>query len=169
MAALDRAVAFPQVHRVAVHVSQDLDFDVARVLHEFLNVDGRVTECRLRLGTCGVVTVDQAGFVARDAHAASPAAERGFDNHGVADLRGDLHRFRFGVHRSGRAGNDGTVRVTRHLLGVVFLPQARDRLRVGPDEVDLARLAHFGEVSILREESVPRVDRFRRPQLLRQR
>src|SRR5690606_21115543 len=47
--ALDRAVAFAEVDRVAVAVGEDLDLDVARVGQVALEVDGRIREELLAL------------------------------------------------------------------------------------------------------------------------
>ena len=44
MAALQRALALAQVHQVAVAVSQHLDFDVARLVDQLLDVDFGVAE-----------------------------------------------------------------------------------------------------------------------------
>ena len=47
--ALHRAVAVAEIDRVAVLVGEHLDFDVARLLQKFLEIDRRVAERRLRL------------------------------------------------------------------------------------------------------------------------
>ena len=44
VAALDRALALAKVHDVAVHVADDLDFDVASPFDVWLHEDGPVTE-----------------------------------------------------------------------------------------------------------------------------
>ena len=49
MAALQRAIALPEVDDVAVAVGQDLHFDVARLLDVFFEVDAAVLEGVLRL------------------------------------------------------------------------------------------------------------------------
>ena len=48
VAALHRAVALEEVHRVLVLVGEHLDLDVARIVEELLHVDRRIAERRLR-------------------------------------------------------------------------------------------------------------------------
>ena len=50
VAALHGAVAFPEVHGVAVQVGDDLDLDVAGMLDVFLQVDFGAAESGFRLG-----------------------------------------------------------------------------------------------------------------------
>ena len=52
--ALDRAVALAEVDHVAVTVREDLHLDVARILDEPLDVDGRVGEVLLALARRGL-------------------------------------------------------------------------------------------------------------------
>ena len=49
MPALQRAVAFADVHDVAVFVGEDLQLDVFRVVEVALDVDDRILEVRFRL------------------------------------------------------------------------------------------------------------------------
>ena len=50
VAALQRAIALAQMHGVALAVAQNLDFDVARLLEIFLDIDVAIAEGRLGLG-----------------------------------------------------------------------------------------------------------------------
>jgi hypothetical protein len=70
VAPLHGAVALAQVDGVLVLVGQDLDFDVARVLEEFLHVHRRIAERCARLGLGHLHGVDQRGFGVHHAHAA---------------------------------------------------------------------------------------------------
>jgi biotin carboxylase len=48
MAPLDRALAFTEVHGIAVTVCENLDLDVARLLDEFFEIDGIIAKCSQR-------------------------------------------------------------------------------------------------------------------------
>ena len=90
MPALGGAIAFPQVHHVAVMVGQDLNFDVARTFDQFLQVDAGIAEggfgFGLRLGEGRL----QRQVVGGDSHAFAAAAGGRFDQHRKADFMGDL-------------------------------------------------------------------------------
>mmetsp|Transcript_9721 Transcript_9721/g.24163 ORF Transcript_9721/g.24163 Transcript_9721/m.24163 type:complete len:214 (-) Transcript_9721:345-986(-) len=86
MAALHRAVALVQVHHVAVVVGQDLDLNVARVLHVLLNEHAPVAERRLGLVGGARERVRQLAVCAHDTHAAAAATHGRLEDDGVAVL-----------------------------------------------------------------------------------
>jgi hypothetical protein len=65
VAALERAVAFAQVHRAALAVAEDLDLDVAGAAEVLLDIDLVVAEGGLRLGARGAEGVLKLRFVSR--------------------------------------------------------------------------------------------------------
>lgn len=93
MAALHRAVAFPEVDGVAVLVAEGLNFDMACVFEEFFDEDASVTECGECFLLCFGDIGAEGGFVAADAHASTAAAGGGFDDDGVSDFGGDFDGF----------------------------------------------------------------------------
>ena len=82
-----------QVERVAVGIRQHLNFDMARLFDELLDEDPVVTEAGARLVLRRAEAVAHLLAAAGDAHALAPAAGRGLDHHGIADVVGDLHGF----------------------------------------------------------------------------
>ena len=50
------------------------------------------------------------------------------------------------------------MRLPDGLLGDRLVAHHLDRLRLGPDELDVARLALLGELRVLRQEAVPGMD-----------
>ena len=44
MPALQRAIAFAEIHGLTMPVAEDLDFDMARLIEKFLEIDGIVAE-----------------------------------------------------------------------------------------------------------------------------
>jgi hypothetical protein len=85
IAALHCAVAFEQVHEVAVRVADDLHLDMARAAHEFLEIDLVLAEGRLRLAPRSRNRLDQGRVVLDDAHAAAAAAPARLEHDGEAD------------------------------------------------------------------------------------
>ena len=81
------------MHTIAIRVGDDLKFDVARILQEFLHVDRIVIECgtRLALGQ-GDGTV-QSGLAMHHSHATTSAAASRLDDNREADAPGDAQIF----------------------------------------------------------------------------
>ena len=158
MAALQRAVAFAQVHDVAVHVAEDLDFHVARLLDVLLEVDRAVLERLLGFAARGVVTSHETGFVVRDAHAAPTATSSSLHENREADLARNDERLFLGFDRPVRARHARNTGLPRQNLRRDLVATVGDRLRRRPDELDVAALADLGEVLVLAEEAVSGMD-----------
>ena len=159
MAALDRALALAQIYRVAVLVGDDLDFDVARVLDEFLDEHTVVAERGLGLVGGALEPVLGLLRVPRDPHPLAATAGGCFQHHRVADLVGDLDRL---------GGVLDGVRVARHgrdlglvgeLLGLDLVAHRRDRLGARPDERHAGLVERLRELGVLGEKSVARMHR----------
>ncbi len=139
-------------------VAQDLHFDVLGAAHEALQEDGVVAEGG---GRFAARLFELAGEILRlidHAHAASAAAERGFDDQRIADLAGDL----CGLFGAGdgflgarHARNSGLL---REAAGGGLVAQQVEQVGRGPDEGDAGALAGAGQGRVLGEEAVARVD-----------
>ena len=92
MAALQRAVALAEMDGVALAVAEHLDFDVARPLQIFFQIDRVVAERGLGLGARGGERGGEIVLDMRDLHAAAAAAGRGLHQHRKADLARDRQR-----------------------------------------------------------------------------
>ena len=147
--ALNRAVALAEGDDLAVPVGEQLDLDVARPLDVALVVDGVVAERGFRLAAGGLRRLLELGRLANDAHAAAASAGGCLDDQRVADLV----RLTRGEH-----GHAGLVRDSLRLELVAALAQ---RVRRRPDEDEPGRLDRLGEVGILGQEAVARMDRVR--------
>ena len=86
VAALDAALAFEQVHDVAVFVAQHLDFDVARAGYELLDEHRAVAKGRNGLVDGQLHLLLKFVDVVYDAHALAAAAGRSLDENGKADF-----------------------------------------------------------------------------------
>ncbi len=160
MLALNRAFALAQCKHIAVHVTDQLHFDVARMLEIFFHVNGRIAERRFRFGLRLLEGIFQLALFAHHAHATPAAARRGFDDHRITKLGGDLQRlFDFRQHTVA-ARNRRHAGFAHRVFGERLIAHRGDHFRCRPDEVNIARGAHFGEVGILRQKSVAGVNRF---------
>jgi hypothetical protein len=115
VAALDRTFALAEVHDAAVRVTEDLHLDVARALEVLLEIHSRIAECTLGLRLRGLVLIGEIVRVPADAHPASAAAGRGFEDDRIADARGDVGRFLDRFDRAFAAGDDRNAGLLRGL------------------------------------------------------
>ena len=91
MPSLHRAIALEQINGILVFVGKDLDLDVPRTGEKFFQVDGGIAEGRLCFSPRQHHRRQQGRLGVHDAHAASAAATRSLDDHGVADRARDSH------------------------------------------------------------------------------
>ena len=143
--ALDRAFAFIQVNCVAVFVAEDLNFDMARLRHEFLDEDAVVAKTARRLVLGGLEALARLIVVPSDAHALAAAPGGGLDHHRITNLVGDLHCF-LGVfdqaHIAGHGRNTGFL---RQLFRGDLVAHGFDRARRRADEGDALFFQRLGE------------------------
>ena len=158
VAALHRAVPLEEVHRLAGGIREDLHLDVPRTNDRLLEEHPRVAEggARLahRLGDGG----RQLARRLDTAHAASAAAGDGLDEDREPDplrLRDEL----IDVVGCRSRGEHGNARGDRVLLGGDLVAGHPEHGRGRPDEGDPVLSGAGGEVGVLREEAVTRVDR----------
>src|SRR5258708_38603946 len=86
MAALDRTVALAEMDDGAVIVGEDLDLDMARIDHGFLQDQLARIEGARRLGARRADRLAKIAVALDQPHAASAAAGRGLHHHRQADL-----------------------------------------------------------------------------------
>src|SRR5207245_11366378 len=153
------AVARAEVDAASVRVADELDLRVAGGLQVALDVHGAVLEHRLRGCARRLVEPRQILLLRDDAHAAPAAAGDGLDDHGVADLAGDVVRLVDRVHRLDRPRQEGQAGLLHQLARSRLVADLLHHVRTRPDERDALVRADLGEVRILREEAVPGMDR----------
>ena len=78
---------------------------------------------------------------------------------GIADLLGELERLLLAVDRAVAARQDRHARLLHHAARARLVAHQPDHLRVGADELDVARLADLGQVGALGQEPVAGMDR----------
>ena len=160
MAALDGAVAFTEVDRVAEGVSQHLDLDVAGVLHGALEEEAAVAEGALGLTSAALHGVFEVFGRPDQPHAAATAAHRGLHHQRIPDLLG------LGLEQGNVLALTVITRNGRHadrigeVSGGGLVAHQAHGLRRRTDEDDAGLGAGFGEGRVLREEAVAGVERF---------
>ena len=93
MPTLQRAIAIPQVHRIALAICQYLYLHMARPLEELLYVHHRRTEGSLRFRLSDLDRAEEHLLVVNDAHTPATAASGCLDDHGEANVSGYLKNF----------------------------------------------------------------------------
>ena len=98
--------------------------------------------------------VDQVVGECGDLHAAPAAARRRLDQHGIADLGGDLQRLGLVADRAVGAGHAGDAEPRRRALGLDLVAHQADVLGLRADEGDAVLGENLGEARVLGEEAV---------------
>lgn len=147
------------MHDTAVNITKNLELNVVWIDNEFLDVNRSISKCLLRFHAGSVISLHQAAFVAGYAHTATAATGDSFDHHGKANFSGNAEGFGFGINRAIAAGRDRDTGLAGTIAGGVFIAHEANRLRRGADELDVTTGADFGEVRVLRQKSIPWMDR----------
>ncbi|MCY1524665.1 hypothetical protein D9M68_596090 [compost metagenome] len=159
MAALHGAVALAQPDGIAPAIGQHLDFDMARVLEELLHIDFRVVERGAGLRTGHRDGVQQRGLGVDHAHAAATAAARGLDDDRVADFARNADDFlRIVRQRAFRTRHHRHAGFDHGVLGADLVAHQADGVGTRADEHEAALLDAIGEIGVLGQEAVARVD-----------
>ena len=157
MAALDGAVALAEVADGAVVVGEDLDLDVAGAEHLALEVEVVAAEGAAGEGAGALDGAGELGGAGDDGHADAAAAAAGLDDQRVADLGRGAFEVVVGEVALG-AGDEREAPLAHRGAGLVLVAHQVDVVAAGPDEGDAALLAGAGEVGVLGEQAVARVD-----------
>ena len=112
VAPLQRAVALAEMDGAAAAIAEHLDFDVARLLQIFFEIDRGVAERRSGLVGGGRKRQHQIVRCVRDLHAASAAARSRLHQHRKADRLCDRHGVVVGADRAVGAGHHGNGRAS---------------------------------------------------------
>ncbi len=157
-AALQRTFPLEAVDDVAA-ITEDLHLDVARAFDELLDIEPTVTERSFRLGLGLRHELGKLVLGARDANAATAATGRRLDHDGKAGLLDE------GVGFFGRFEPALTAGHGRHsgsfgrIAGGDLVAHEPDELGRRPDEHETGRLDGCGELGVLGEEAIARMNR----------
>ena len=139
-------------------VAEHLDFDVARPLQIFFQIDRVVAECGLGLGAGGGQRGGKLVLQMRDLHAAAAAAGSGLHQHRKADAARDRKRVGVGRHAAVGARHHRDAEPKRRALGLDLVAHQADVLGLGPDELDAVLGQDFGKAGVLRQKPVARMN-----------
>ena len=154
MAPLQRAIALAEMDRAAAAVAEHLDFDVARLLQIFFQIDRGVAEGRFGFVGRGRQRQHQVVGGLRDLHAAPAAAGGRLDQHRKADRLRDRHRIVVGADRAVGAGHHGNAELLGRLLGLDLVAHQADVFGFRPDEMQIVLGEDFGEAGVFRKKAV---------------
>ena len=131
---------------------------MARALDKFLHVKIAVAEGGRRFGLRGFEQCRKFVLAANNAHAASTAAGRRFNNHREANLLGPLHGFAFAGKNPIRTWQNGYARFLHRCASLFFFPHKTHGLGRWPNKLDIAGLSNLGEIGALGEQTISRMD-----------
>jgi hypothetical protein len=160
MPALRRAVALVKVNATPMPVGEHLQLDVAGRGDVFLDQHAPVAEPRLRLAHRALEPHVEFDMGVDAAHAAPAPARDRLDEHGIADLIGLLAQELRVLVVAVIAGHDRHAGPLHQRLGRAFQAHHPHRLRRRSNEDDASLGAGFGEIGVLRQESIPRMQTF---------
>ena len=159
MPPLDRAIALPQVNDRSVRVGEDLHFDVPCPRDVLLQKHGTVTEGPLSLRAGLFQPLGKLLRAMHDTHSAPATAKGGLHDERISNcFCRPLCLLRV-VRRQTGAGNDRHARLLRDLARLGLVPQPVQQFRRRSYERDARLSAGPGEVAVLGEETVPRMNR----------
>ena len=139
-------------------IGQNLHFNMARVFYVFFKVDAAVLEGVLRLLAGTDQACLQAQVVVRNPHAFTTTARGRLDQYRVAHFLGQTQGIFFLRDQTFRAGDNRHLGLHGHFACLVLVAQSAHRLFGRTYELDVARAANFGEVSILGKKAVAGVN-----------
>ena len=156
---LQRAVAFEQVHRVAVRVGKDLDLDMTACFDEAFEQNAIVAERLGGFASRARERVTELTFGAHDPHALAATPGDGLDQQRKPQPTRRRRQGRVRVVFVVVAGQHGYARSGHEPASLALRAHAIDRCGGRADEHDAGRLARARESGVLGQEPVARVDR----------
>ena len=159
--ALHRAIAFKQIHIIAVRIAKHLNFDMARTLHVFFDEHRVITKTVNRFAFAACQGIGKIfGFVNRP-HSFTAAARAGFDENGITDAVGFALQ-QFGVLVAAVIPrNQRNARFFHQLFGFGFQPHRPNAKRPRADKRDARIGAGLGEIGVFAQKPVARMHRLR--------
>ena len=158
MAALDRALALPEVNDRAASIGEHLNLDVTRSLQESLQVYPRIAERLFGLAPRPFQSGLQFFEGAYDPHAFPATARGGLEHQREADITRSGRCILAAGYRV-RAGDDRHAGSPHELAGACLVSHRLDRLRRRADEDEPCFAHGAGETRVLGQKAVSRVDR----------
>ena len=161
VATLDRAFAFVEVQHIALGITNQLDFNVARFFDKFFNEHPIIAKAVARLVAATGESFQRFLVIEGNPQSLTPTTSTGLDHDRIANASGDLDRFFSGFNRIIDTRNAIHTRRAGQFFGFNLVAHCGDRVVLGPDENDALFLDAFGELCVFAQEPVARMDRLR--------
>ena len=159
VAALDRAFTLVEVQHVAVAVSNQLNLDVARFLHELFHKHTVIAETVACLVAATGEAFKGLFVVVRHTQALAAASGAGLDHHRVPYALGNLHRLLGRLDRTVDTGDAVHSSRSSQLFGLDLVAHSGHGIVLGADE-DNAFLFHpFGKLRVFTQKTVAGMQR----------
>src|SRR5579872_354187 len=155
IAPLDRTVASAEMDNVLA-IAENLNFDMTAVRDVALDIQARIAEAGLRFGSRHFHRVGEAAGIMHLLHATAATAADGFNQNWPADLIGESLRFGKTQNLAARDACQSSRSGVRASLE--FVANGVELLNRRADEAETRTGASLGELLILRQETVARMN-----------
>ena len=157
LAALNGTLTLAQINAVAVAVTENLNFNVARLGDELFDEDTIIAERIGGLVLRGLEPFARAVVVPSDTHPLTTATSGGFDHDGISDFAADRDRLFRILNQPHMARNRGHLCLLGDLLGRDLVAHFLNRALWGADKRNARRLKRLGEFGVLRQKTIARM------------
>src|SRR5690554_4525254 len=156
--ALEGTVTVAQMNTVAVHVGQNLNFNVAWRFKELFQINRGVAKGILSFGLCYLHGLEQGSLGVNYLHTATTAAGSGLDHHRISDFACHLQSALVVVGQRAVRARHGRNTSTNHCVyGRHLVAHQADGFCSGADKAETAFLDLLGKVRVFCEKAVTRV------------
>ncbi len=147
-----------QVEHIALTVAQHLHLDMLGARDILLEKDRGIAKGPLRFALRFIEQGIEIACLVHHAHATPASAESRLDDQRKSNIRRDLQGHAPVAHRVLRAGQSRNLQLLRQRARRHLVTHEFEQVRLRADELDARRPARAGEIRILREEPVARMN-----------
>ena len=139
-------------------VSQNLNFDVARLGDELFDKDTVIAKAVGRLVFRGLEPFARFCVIPRDPHAFAAATSGGLDHHWISDLVRDFDRLVRVLDQAHVTRHGANASLLGDFLGCDFVTHRLDRADRWPDKGNALFFQRFGEFGVFRQKAIARMN-----------
>ena len=147
------------MHKVAVRVAENLDFDMARPAHQFFEIDLVLAKGALCLPLGAHYGIEKLVLALDWPHAAAAAAPGGLEHERVADIAREALHFPRIVRQGRCCGHDRYATGNCYIARRYLVAEIAHGLRTRADEDNTRRSASVREFWTLGKKAVTGMDR----------
>ena len=146
---LNRTLALVKVQDVTVRVSNQLNFNMARLFNKFLNEDTVIAKAVSGFIAATGKALQSFFIIESHAQAFATAARRSFDHDGITNTLGNLNCTFWRFNRIINARNTVHTGLARQLFRFNFVAHGGNRVMLGTDEGNALFFTALGKLSVL--------------------